>query len=129
MQHGHSPVGLLAFEYTTRYNLTAYIPVHYYNLFLSSIAHIVFRALLGSYINYTMHFCLHTECIRKVNNYTIAYKSNMQLNFRRFFCEYRYHNTRVWKSNLPSKKDWENKKPSIPGMFSLLVSTYLKCPI
>ncbi len=85
MQHGHSPVGLLAFEYTTRYNLTAYIPVHYYNLFLSSIAHIVFRALLGSYINYTMHFCLHTRCIKKVNNYTIAYKSNMQLNFRRFF--------------------------------------------
>ncbi len=27
---------------------------------------------------------------KKVNNYKMAYKSNMQLNFRRIFCEYGY---------------------------------------
>ena len=67
--------------------------LHFYLLIsrrqLTGYIGVSFHPLRGCTARLPSFFC--TECIKKkVNNYKMAYKSNMDPNFRQSFCEYGY---------------------------------------
>ena len=72
-----------------------YIFVYIY-LYIYIYIYIYIFVYICIYIYIFVYICIYIYIYiyrvyqKKVNNYKMAYKSNMQLNFRRIFCEYGY---------------------------------------